>query len=178
MFVATKNSGKTEPDVCCPPFDPAKWHHVHHSWKDRPFLRDSVPELFHIPLPGTYAKAIARMWKKASDTGAAPEPDDFLLLANDPSSFRADLYMSLSKDIPDAETVKLAGNFFSQVFEASYGDVRKCLRETSQFLAKNGMFSLKDYIYYPYCPKCAKKYGHNYVVVLSKVARLQATVER
>lgn len=174
MFLVSQNSGKTERGECCPLFDPTKWHHVHHSWQGRPFLKDSVPELFHIPLAGTYSKAIARMWKKASDAGAAPEAKDFLLLANDPSSFRGDLYMLLSKDIPDAPTVILEGNFFSKVFEVSYGEVSKCLSETSQFLSRNGMFSLKDYISYPYCPKCAKKYGHTYVVVLSKVARLQA----
>ncbi|WP_394370551.1 hydrolase [Dawidia soli] len=32
-------------------------------------------------------------------------------------------------------------------------------------LDSNDVASIKDYIYFPYCPKCAKKYGHTYIVV-------------
>jgi len=28
----------------------------------------------------------------------------------------------------------------------------------------------KYYLFYAYCPKCAKKYKHNYIVVLAEIA--------
>ena len=172
MFNEIVESPAKKIDVCCPLFHPEQWNNVRHIWKEKLFLKDSVPEILHIPLPGTYAKAIARMWKKAEAAGAAPDPKDFLLLAHGPSAFKAELYMSVTKEIPGAEVVKLTGDFFSKVYEASYSDVPKCLRETDTYLAANAMASKKYYIDFPYCPKCAKKYGCNYVVVLAEVGTL------
>jgi hypothetical protein len=36
-------------------------------------------------------------------------------------------------------------------------------------LANNGKKSKKYYFYYTTCPKCAKKYGHNYIVAFAEV---------
>ena len=62
-------------------WNPQKWNDVQHIWNKKPFLVETLPEIFHVPLPGTYAKAIQRMWKRAQDAGVAPKPNDFLLLA-------------------------------------------------------------------------------------------------
>lgn len=156
-------------DVCCPVFDPGEWNNILHQWTEKRFVKDTIPEIFHIPLPGTYRKAISRMWSKAQRAGAAPAPDDFLLLAHDPSACKGELYMAVTRDVPGADTVKLSGNFFSKVFEGTYGDVPRCLKEMKEHLASSNLFSKKDYIYFPYCPKCAKKYGHNYIVVVAEV---------
>jgi hypothetical protein len=171
-MVVEKKIQEVDSEVCCPLFKPDAWDNVTHSWHEKLFLKDSVPEVFHIPLPGSYEKVITRMWKKAADAGAAPESNDFLLLAHDPSAFKGELYMAVTKEIPGEETVKLSGDFFSKVFEGSYGDVPKCLRKTDEFLAANAMVSKKYYINFPYCPKCAKKYGHSYVVVVAEVEPL------
>jgi hypothetical protein len=172
MFIEKENSIAVDSEVCCPQFHPERWDNVRHSWYQKLFLKDSVPELFHIPFPGTYEKAIARMWKKAKDADAAPEAKDFLLLAHDPSSFKGELYMSVTKEMPGGQTVTLTGIFFSRVFEGGYGDVRKFLHQMNNFLELNEMIASKHYIYFPYCPKCAKKYGHNYIVVLSQLESL------
>lgn len=168
MFSKMTETSTKGSDVCCEVFHPEQWDNVRHKWKEKLFLKDSVPEIFHIPLPGTYAKAIARMWKTAEVAGAAPDRKDFLLLAHDPSAFKAELYMSVTKEIKGEEVVKLTGEFFSKVYEASYGDVPGCIRKTDTFLASNAIVSKKYYIYFPYCPKCAKKYEHNYIVVLAE----------
>lgn len=156
-------------DVCCPVFEPAEWNNIRHQWTEKRFVKDTVPEIFHIPLPGAYRKTISRMWKKAQRAGAAPAPDDFLLLTRDLSACRGELYMAVTRDVSGAETVKLSGNFFSKVFEGTYGEVPRCIREMKEHLAADNLFFKKDYIYFPYCPKCAKKYGHNYIVVLAEV---------
>ena len=169
---SAKKAPVNESDICCPLFDPKQWDNVEQTWKDKLFLKDSVPEFFHIPFPGTYAKAIGRMWDIAEKAGAAPDRKDFLLLAHDPSPFKGELYMWITKEISGYDTVKLTGTFFSKVYEGPYGDVPKFLRKTDAYLTVNGMLSKKYYINFPYCPKCAKKYGHNYVVVVAEVEPL------
>ena len=172
-MIKTKTiSTEKETQECCAPFDVAKWHNIRHEWHNKLFLKDSLPEILHIPLPGTYRKTISRMWKIASDAGAAPDPKDFLLLAHDPSAFKAELYMSVTKDIKDHDVVKFNGSFLSLVYEGSYRDVHKFLRKTDKFLSANGLAPKKYYIYFPYCPKCAEKYGHNYMVVVTETLRI------
>jgi hypothetical protein len=170
-MLAEKNKSNTleSSKICCPVFDPSKWDNVHHQWTDKLFLKDSVPELFHIPLPGTYKKTITRMWQKAEVAGAEPSPSEFLLLAHDPSAFKGELFMTITKEIPGAECVRLSGSYLSKVFEGNYNEVPRCIKEMNALLSSNQLISKKEYIYYPYCPNCAKKYGHNYIVVISEV---------
>jgi hypothetical protein len=155
--------------VCCPEFDATRWNNVTHKWNDKLFMKDSVPELFHIPLPGTYNRTITRMWKKAEDAGAAPAPKDFLLLAYDPSPFKGELFMSITKEVPDAENIRLTGTYISRVFDGLYNKVPRYMEEMNGYLKSIGKTSKKFYFYFAYCPKCAKKYGHNYIVALAEV---------
>lgn len=156
-------------ELCCPEFDPAPWENKEQTWNNKLFLKDSVPELLHIPLPGIYGKAITHMWKKAQDAGAAPDLKDFLLLAHDPSPFKGELYMSITKEIPGEENVRLSGTFISKVFDGPYNKVPSYIKETDKYLASINKTAKKYYFYYAYCPKCAKKYGHNYIVALAEV---------
>ena len=156
-------------EECCPKFDPTLWDEVTHRWHNKLFLKDSVPEVFHIPLPGTYAKTITRMWKKAEEAGAAPARKDFLLLAHDPSPFRSDLYLAVTREIPGAENARLSGTFISKVFEGPYSKVPAYIREMDNYLDSKRKTAQKYYFYFAYCPKCARKYGHNYIVALADV---------
>jgi hypothetical protein len=158
-----------ESKVCCPEFDPVPWENKKHVWNDKLFLKDSVPELFHIPLPSMYAKVITRMWDKVNLYSAAPETKDFLLLAYDPSPFKSELLMAITKEIPGEETVKLSGTFFSKVFDGPYNKVPKYIKEMDGYLATLKLKARKHYFYYAYCPDCAKKYGHNYIVAIAEV---------
>lgn len=156
-------------ETCCPEFDPALWNNVEHKWENKLFLKDSVPEVFHFPLPGTYAKAVSRMWKKAEDAGAAPDRKDFLLLAHDPSPFKSELFMSVTKEVPGEQNVRLSGTFISKVFDGPYHKVPAYIKEMNGYLASRRKAPVKLYFNFAYCPKCAKKYGHNYIAVLAEV---------
>jgi len=159
----------TTPDLCCPEFDPTNWDHKKHVWSNKLFLKDSVPEFFHIPLPTTYGRVISRMWKRAEDAGVTPETKDFLLLAHDPSPFKGDLFLAITKEIPGAYMVKLSGTFMSRVFDGPYNQVPKYIKEMDGYLAAHKMKAKKYYFYYAYCPKCARKYGHNFIVVIAEI---------
>lgn len=156
-------------DVCCPEFDPTLWDNKKHVWTNKLFLKNSVPEILHMPLPGTFGRAISKMWKKATEAGAAPELKDSLLLAHDPSPFRGELYLLITKEIPGEENVRLSGTFMSKVFDGPYSKVPKYMQEMDQYLSSLNLKAKKYYFYYAYCPKCAKKYGHNYIVSLVEV---------
>jgi hypothetical protein len=158
-----------ETHECCPVFDPALWDNKTHNWVEKPFIKDYLPQFFHIPLPSMMGKVIGRMWKKAQDTGAAPEMKDFLLMAYDPSPWKSELYLNVTKEVPGAENVKLTGTFISKVFDGPFNHIPKYIKELDSYLAGQGKKAKKYYFYYTTCPKCAKKYGHNYIVAFAEV---------
>ncbi len=159
----------TDSTECCPRFEPAPWDGAVHEWKDKLFIKGTIPELFHIPLPGVMKRIMDRMWKDAQDASAAPEIKDFLTIAYDPSPWKSELYMAVSKDVPGAENTKISGTFMTKVFDGPYNAVPRWIKEMDKFVASQGRMTKKYYFYYTTCPKCAKKYGHNYVVAFAQV---------
>lgn len=162
-------STQKEEHECCPVFDPKPWDYKTHEWVDKPFIKKNLPQFLHMPLPFIYARVLGGMWKKAQEAGAAPEMKDFLLLAYDPSPWKSELYMNVTKEVPGAENVKLTGTFVSKVFDGPYNHVPKYLNEFRRYLALTDKKAKKYYFYYTTCPKCAKKYGHNYIVAFAEI---------
>ncbi len=154
---------------CCPKFDPTPWDEKTHIWKDKPFIRETLPQLFHMPLPWMVQRMVSRMWKKAQDAGAAPAMKDFLWLAYDPSPWKSEHYIHVTKEVPNAENVSLTGTFVSKVFDGPYNAVPKWIKEMDEYLAREGNKPKKYYFYFTTCPRCAKRYGHNHVVAFAEV---------
>lgn len=157
----------TNTDTCCPEFKPKLWDDKTHIWKNKLFLQDEVKQIMHIPL--NMGKVITRMWQQVDQSKASPNTEEFLILAYDPSPWKSELFMTVTKDIPGSNIVKMTGTFIGKVFEGPYQDVPKWLSQMAKFLADKNQKSLKYFIHYAYCPKCAKKYGHNYGIVFAKV---------
>lgn len=156
-------------EECCSKFDPKPWDEKIHHWKDKLFIKETLPQFFHMPLPWMIGKMIARMWKKAQDANAAPDIKDFLWLAYDPSPWKSEHYIYVTKEVPNAENVKISGTFISKVFDGPYNSVPKWVKEMDEYLARKEKKSKKYYFYFTTCPKCAKKYGHNYVVAFAEI---------
>lgn len=154
---------------CYPKFNPDLWDEKTHNWKDKLFIKDSVRQFFHMPLPSSMEKSITRMWEKAQNAKADPKIEDFLLLAYDPSPWKSELYMTVTKEIPEAENVKLSGTFISKVFDGPYNAVPKWIKVMDKYVASKGKKIKKYYIYFTTCPKCAKIYGHNYAVAFAQI---------
>ena len=157
-----------EPE-CCPAFDPTPWDYKTHEWVDKLFIKKNLPQFLHMPLPFMYARVLGGMWKKAKNAGAAPDLKDFLLLAYDPSPWKSELYMYVTKEVPGAENVRLTGTFVTKVFDGPYNQVPKYLNEFRRYLTLLEKKAKKYYFYFTTCPKCAKKYGHNYIVAFAEV---------
>jgi hypothetical protein len=154
---------------CCPRFNPEPWDDKEITWKDRLFVKDTMMQFMHMPLPGAFARTVRRIWKKIEDAGAAPDTRDFIMLASESSPWRGELYINVTRAIPNAENVKLSGTYITKVFDGPYNDVPKWIREMTQYVDQKGKTVKKYYFYYTTCPRCARIYGHNYVVAFAEV---------
>ena len=92
-----------------------------------------------------------------------------IVLSDENSLWGADVYIEVTRDVPDAQMATISGTFLSKVFEGPYGNMRTWIEEMKAFVHEKGKTLGKLYFYYTTCPKCAKKYGKNYVVLLAQV---------
>lgn len=150
---------------CCPRFDPEPWDEKEIAIEDRLFLRDHVRTIFHIPV--NFGRVMTRSAKKIREAQAeAPEP---LLLCEDKSPWRTEVNIAVSRDVPDAELVRISGKFLAKAFEGPYRNIPKWIRAMQDFVKSRGKAIKKLYFYYTTCPRCAKVYGKNFVVILAEI---------
>ncbi|MFC1873204.1 hydrolase [Chloroflexota bacterium] len=154
---------------CCPKFDPKPWQEKELVWKDKHFIKETIPQFMHIPFPGTFGKAVGRMWKKIEDAQAKPDMNDFIMLSTESSPWKGEIYIATTKEVPNTENVEFSGTYLTKVFDGGYNDVPKWIKEMAPYVAGKGKSVKKWFFYYTTCPKCAKKYGHNYVVTFAEV---------
>ncbi len=150
---------------CCPRFDPGPWDEKEVKFEDKLFVKDRVRSFFHIPL--NFGKVMVRNMERISGAGALPPMP--LMLSDEKSLWGADIYMAVVKEVPGAEMAKISGTFLTKVFEGPYKDIKKWIGEMKEYMASKEREIEKMYFFYTTCPKCAKYYGKNYVVILAKV---------
>jgi len=150
---------------CCPPFQPEPWDEQTITWENKRFVKNRVRSFLHIPL--NFGGVMTRNMRAIEAAGAKPE--DMVILADENSLWGADVYIATSKDVPGANMATISGTFLSKVFEGPYRDIRKWIDVMQAFVTSKGKKLEKLYFFYTTCPKCAKKYGKNYVVLLAKL---------
>ncbi len=151
---------------CCPRFNPEPWDEKEFQWDEKLFIKDKVRCLFHIPL--NFGKAMIRCMEKIEKADAyTPEPP--IVLSDHTSPWNIDLYIEVSKDVPNTENAKFSGTYLSKVFEGPYKNARIWCKKMQEWVGTQGKESKRQLIYYTTCPKCAKHYGKNYVVYFAQV---------
>ncbi len=150
---------------CCPRFEPEPWDDKVITWNEKKFLQDRVVSFLHIPL--NFGAVMKRSMAAIEAAGAAP--DEMVILSDENSLWGTDVYIAISKDIPGAKTATLSGTFLSKVFEGPYRNMGNWIKEMKSLVKEKGKSFRKLYFFYTTCPKCAKKYGKNYVVILAQV---------
>jgi hypothetical protein len=150
---------------CCPRFDPLPWDEKEVSFEGKLFLKDKVKTFLHIPI-NFGAVMVKDMELIKNSEALAPKP---LMLYDSKSLFGADIYIEISKEIPGKETTKIPGKFLSKVFEGNFKDSGKWIKEMQAFVKSKGKNPEKMYFFYTTCPKCAKHYGKNYIVIFAKI---------
>ncbi len=151
---------------CCPPFDPVPWDGQIVEWKEKKFIREKVCTFLHIPL--NFGSVMRKVSAKAEAAGVA-FPDQ-IGLSDHTSLWNMDIYIDVDKQLPGADNVLLSGKFFCKVYEGSFSDTGKWSKDYEEVVQSKGLTYDKMYTWYTTCPRCAKKYGKNYTVILGRLA--------
>jgi len=154
-----------EEKECCPKFNPEPWDGKLLDWQDKKFIKDKVFTIMYMPI--NFGAVITRLMKKIDNANA--KTPDYLSLSDHISMWNMDLYLAVDKEIPDAENVSLSGKYLSKVYEGDFKDTAKWGEDFKKYAIDKGMKIVKWYMWYTTCPKCAKKYGKNYVVTIAEV---------
>jgi len=150
---------------CCPRFNPKPWDEKEVTFQDKLFVKDHVTSFLHIPL--NFGKVMIRNMEKIQNADAiSPE---YLILSDEKSLWGSDIYIAVTKNIPDSEMATISGTFLCKTFEGPYKDMRKWIEEMKTYVGSKVKEMKKMYFYYTTCPKCAKVYGKNYVVILAQI---------
>ena len=150
---------------CCPEFEPAAWDDKTFEWNNKLFVKEKVFTLFYMPM--NFGKVMKRVNEKLTKAGASTP--DYLGLSDHTSKWNMDIYLAVDKEIPEAENTTLSGKFYSKVYEGPFRDTEKWCKDFESIAVAKGYTIKKWYMWYTTCPKCAKKYGKNYVAVLGQV---------
>jgi hypothetical protein len=150
---------------CCPRFNPEPWDQATVTWDEKKFVKDRVRSILHFPL--NFGGVMVRCMKLIE--AAEAKHDDMIVIADENSLWGADVYIDVHKDVPNAEMATISGTFLTKVFEGPYRNMRNWINEMHGYVNGQGKVVQKLYFYYTTCPRCAKQYGKNYVVLLARV---------
>ena len=150
---------------CCPRFDPQPWDGGEITFQDKLFLKDHARAFLHIPL--CFGKVMVRNMERIKDSGALVHQP--LMLCDEKSLWRTDVYIAVDKEVPGAEMARISGTFLTKVFEGPYKDAGKWAKEMKHYVKSRGKEIKRMYSFYTTCPACAKVYGKNYTVLLAMV---------
>lgn len=161
---------KNQNQECCPEFNPAKWDNKTFSWDRKLFIKESVPAFFHIPYTPMIGRKMKKIFNLAEKAQAnIPDLSEALVLFNDPSAFKSEMLLSVTHEVEGAKNVSLSGDFVAGVFEGPYNSVPQHFKTMDKRLEHEHLKAIDYYVHYAYCPKCAKKFGHNYMVLFAEV---------
>lgn len=150
--------------TCCPKFDPAPWDGNFHDWKDKKFIRDHVITFLHMPV--NFGSVVKRMMAKIEGAGA--QSPGWMGLSDHTSKWNMDLYVAVDREVPGADNTTLSGRYFSKVYEGPFKDTGKWCKDFEALVKSRNLSVNKWFMWYTTCPKCARKHGKNYVVILGR----------
>lgn len=152
-------------ETCCPKFNPNPWDDKIIDWNNKLFIKDKVCTLFYMPM--NFGKVMKRLDKKVRAANA--NITDWLCLSDHTSKWNMDVYLAVDKQVADAENITFSGKYYSKVYEGNFKDTGKWCKDYEEIVKSKGYKVKKWYMWYTTCPKCAKKYGKNYVVIICEI---------
>lgn len=152
-------------DLCCPKYEPSLWDDKSIEWNNKQFVKASVFTLFFMPL--NFGSVMRKLDRKISEAGAKVQ--DHLCLSDHTSKWNMNIFVAVDKDVPGASNTTISGRFFSKVYEGPFNDTGKWCRNYEEMAKSRNLNINKWYMWYTTCPKCARKYGKNYVAIMGQV---------
>jgi len=150
---------------CCDPFNPEPWQEKEIKWENKIFVKDHVTSFLYVPL--NMGQKIVKNMELIDKAGAKASYQ--LMLTDEKSLWGSDIYIDVSKDVSGAQMAKISGTFLTKVFEGPYQNAGKWAEEMNKYVESKGKKIKKLYFSYTTCPKCAKAYGKNYVVLFAQI---------
>lgn len=158
-------SNQEQTPECCPPFNPEPWDDKIVEWNNKKFIKDKVFTLFFMPM--NFGNVMRRLNAKVEEAQASIP--DWLCLSDHTSKFNMNVFLAVDKEISNVENVTLSGKYYSRVYEGNFNETGKWCKDYSEKAKAKNINIKKMYMWYTTCPKCAKKYGKNYVVIISQI---------
>jgi hypothetical protein len=150
---------------CCPKFDPAPWDGKEFVWDGKTFVKDRVRTFFFMPL--NFGAVMKRLVGKVERAGAmSPEA---MCLSDHTTKWNMEVLLAVTREVDGAENVTLSGRFLSKVYEGDFKLTKAWCKDFAAFAEGRRLNVKKWYMWYTTCPKCARKYGKNYVAVVAEV---------
>ncbi|MBU0906967.1 MAG: hypothetical protein KKE05_02305 [Nanoarchaeota archaeon] len=150
---------------CCKKIDPKKWEGKTITWKKKRFIKDHVTSFFHIPI--NFGPVVKRTMAKIDSSKAFPK--DPVWISDEKSLWGSDVYFEVTEHVPNAENVFLSGTFMTKVFEGPYQNIKIWMKEMEAYVKSKSKVPKNYYFFYTTCPKCAKQYGKNYVIIFAEI---------
>jgi hypothetical protein len=161
-----RNLPRVAPTGCCAPFDPGPWDDKEITWEGNRFVKTHVHSVLHIPLDMGRKVAQSMRLIEAAHAAAAQTP----MLSEERSPWGSELYINVTGPVPGADVVTISGTFLTKVYEGPFSRAPDWIADMEQHVKAKGRALKKVYLGYTTCPRCARAYGKNYVVVFAQVA--------
>lgn len=151
-------------EECCPKFNPKPWDGKIVEWKNKKFIQDKVFTIFYVPL--NYGSVMKRIMTKTESAKA--KCVDYMVLSEHTSKWNINVYAAVDKKVPNAKNLTLSGKFLSKVYEGDFKKTGEWSKDFESYIKSKKFKMKKMYMWYTTCPKCAKKWGKNYVVFFAQ----------
>lgn len=116
-----------------------------------------------------FGAVMRKMDAKIRKSGASMQQDG-MGLSDHTSGWNMDIYLAVDRRVEGLNNVTLSGKFFCKVYEGDFRETGKWTKDYETYANSKNKKIEKMYMWYTTCPKCAKKYGKNYVVILGKIS--------
>lgn len=156
---------KNKEALCCLKFNPKAWDEKTFTWKEKKFIKDLVRSFFHIPL--NFGAVVTKNMEILNQHHVKNSQN--LMLSDESSLWKSNVWIAVDKEIAGIKTEKLSGTYLTKVFEGPYSEMGCWIKEMQAYVQSKGKNIQKMYFWYTSCPKCAKKYGKNYVVIFARI---------
>lgn len=151
--------------ICCPKVEVSKWDDKELNWNNKRFIVGKVKTFMYVPL--NFGGTITKLMNLVEKSNA--KLDDNLCLSDHTSKWNMDILLAVDKEIEGANNITLSGKFYSKVYEGDFKDTNVWCEDFKKVMTSKGYTIKKWYMWYTYCPKCAKKYGKNYTVIIAEI---------
>lgn len=157
---------KSNHPECCPEFDPSPWDGKSFRWDNKLFVKEKVKTFFYIPL--NFGSVMKKIDSKFRESGLVFQEGPCLSYHS--SKWSMDLLVSVEQKVSGMENTRLNGSYYSKVYEGPFKNTGKWCEDFKSAAKAGGYSNGKMYMWYTTCPRCAKKYGKNYVVIVGEVS--------